>query len=232
MAATVNDLIAVWEVKVGGYKNSLPTEVQDRVNLLNAAKHMVWLALVAAGRAPAGIGNWFAKSTTLAYLSTEREKDLPSDFHDILFVEPTTATWEEVAFEGLDFYKDVFQNNRRSATAVVPADGTRYYVVAGDQPAKLLIDRKCTGGITLQIWYTSILPEWTAVGDSVTRLPTPYQDAVVNLAAMMTAMSKQDAAIAGIWKSLWDENKALLGAVAGKRQSGSVFGPKTYDNKA
>lgn len=230
MAATVGDLIAIWNIKAGGYRDSLPNGDTDKIVLLNAAKHMIWASMVAAGRPPKGNGNWFAKSAQIAFTASDREKDLPSDFHDVLFVEPVTATWEEVNFEAQDFYKDVFRQNRRSATAVTPADGTRFYVIAGDNPAKIIIDRKCTGGVTLQVWYTSVLPEWTASGDSVTRLPTPYQDAVVNLAALMNAASRQDPNITQLWKMLYEDNKALIAIVGSLRQNASIVSPQTYDN--
>jgi hypothetical protein len=230
MALTVNDLILVWEIKAAGYKDSLPAGVTDRIKLLNAAKEMVWQRIVNAGRSPKGSGNWFVKSTSLALTSSEREKDLPTDFHDVVFVESVTATWEAVAFEAQDFYKQPFRARRRTAATVGPEDGTRMYVIAGDVPAKFILDKKCAGGITLTVWYTSILPEWTATTDSVTRIPNPYQDAIVNLAAMMSAMSRQDAALSGLYKTLWDENKELIDVIASGRQYASAVSQQPADN--
>lgn len=228
--ATLQSLIDIWRIKAGGYRDALPGQEADQIKLLNAAKEKVWQHIVAAGRANGGNGNWFIKSATVAVSTGERDKDLATDFHDMLMVESLTSGWEGVKFEGTDFYKTAWRDSRRTAGNADATVTPRFYVVAGDYQAKILLDRAPNANIVLTYWYTSILPEWTADTDVIDRILRPYQDAIVNLAAMMNAMSRHDAAIAGLWKSLWDEDKALILGTANTRQGGNVVEPKPYDN--
>ena len=226
--ATLQTLIDLWGLKAGGYRDSLPNDVTDKIRLLNAAKNKVWQHLLAAGRT--GGGNWFIKSGALTLGAGVQDVDLPADFHDIAFVQATTATWEAVRFVPSDFYKDVYRENRQTAGNAVVADGTRYYTISGDTPARFNLDRP-TAGIALLIFYTSILPEYALATDVIDRVATVYQDAIVNLAMLMTEMSRQDAAMAGLWKAMWDEDKTLIaGAAASRRAVAGVVSAQPYDN--
>lgn len=226
--ATLQTLIDLWDLKAGGYRDSLPNGITDKIRLLNAAKNKVWQHLLAAGRA--GGGNWFVKSGTLALGAGVQDADLASDFHDIAFVQATTAGWEAVRFVPSDFYKDVYRENRQTAGNAAATDGTRYYTVTGDTPARFNLDRP-TGGISLLYFYTSLLPEYSAASDVIDRVATVYQDAIVNLALLMTEISRQDSAMAQLCKAMWDEDKALIaGAAASRRSLAGVVAPMPYDN--
>jgi len=230
MALTVQSLLDSLDVKVGGYKDSLPTATAnaDKIRLLNAAKNKVWQHLVAAGRMTGG--NWFVKKSTLALGAGLNDVDLPADFHDMASVQGATAGWEAVRFVPSDFWKDVYREQRQTAGNAAAADGTRYYLISGDVPAVFNLDRP-TAGISLTIFYTSLLPEYSAAGDNIDRMTTVYQDAIVNCAAMMNAMSRQDVAIANLFKAMWDEDKALIAGVASSRRSlAGVVKEMPYDN--
>ena len=225
--ATLQTLIDLWDLKAGGYRDSLPNGVTDKIRFLNASKNKVWQHLLAAGRA--GGGNWFVKSAALALGAGVQDVDLPADFHDIAFAQATTATWEAVRFVPSDFYKDVYRENRQTAGNAAATDGTRYYTISGDTPARFNLDRP-TAGISLLIFYTSLLPEYALATDVIDRVATVYQDAIVNLAMLMTEMSRQDAAMAQLWKAMWDEDKLLIaGAAASRRSVAGVVEPKSYD---
>lgn len=229
--ATLQTLIDLWDLKAGGYRDSLPNGLPDKIRLLNAAKNKVWSHLVAAGRVNGG-GNWFVKDGTLTLGSGAQDVDLPSDFHNMAFVQATTAGWEGVRFAPSDYHKDVYRENRQQTGNATSADGTRLYVIGGDTPARFNLDRP-TAGIALKILYTSLLPEYAAATDVIDRVPSVYQDAIVNLAAMMGAMSRQDAVLGPLWQSLWAEDKALIIGGAGKRQIAGNVGvveTKPYDN--
>ena len=228
--ATVQNLIDIWRIKAGGLRDSLPGQEADQIKLLNAAKEMVWQHLVAAGRANGGNGNWFIKSGTVAVSTGERDKDLAVDVHDVMLVECLTSGWEAVKFEGTDFYKTVFRDSRRTAGNAGPAVSPRFYVIAGDYQPKIMLDRAPDANITLTYWYTAVLAEWTTDTDNIDKILRPYQDAVVNLAAMMNAMSRHNSEIAALWKSLWDDNKTLIAGTASTRQGGNVVEPRPYDN--
>lgn len=229
--ATVQTLLNLWDLKAGGYRDSLPNGDTDKIRLLNAAKNKVWAHLVAAGRAGGG-GNWFIKDGTLALGSGAQDVDLPSDFHDMAFVQATTAGWEGVRFAPSDFYKDVYRENRQQSGNAAATDGTRLYAISGDTPARFNLDRP-TAGISLKIFYTSLLPEYAAAADVIDRIATVYQDAIVNLAAMMSAMSRQDIPLAQLWQAMWNEDKSLIVGAASKRQIAGNVGvveTKPYDN--
>jgi len=230
MANTVADLILNWNIKAGGYRDSLPNGDADKIILLNAAQHKLWQHLLAAGRGAGGSGNWFTTSAAVTFTTADKDKALAADCHDVSFVECTTSGWEEVNFEASNFYKDVFRQNRRSAVAAAPTDLTRYYVVSGDQPPVLHLDRKPNASISLTVHYTRILVDFTASTDSTVGIPTCYRDAIVNLAAFMNALSRHDVAIAQLYQALWNEDKALIAAVGTIRQTASAVSAKAYDN--
>lgn len=225
--ATVQTLVDLWDLKAGGYRDSLPNGVTDKIRLLNASKNKVWQHIVAAGRAG---GNWFIKSGPLVLGAAVNDVDLPADFHDMAFVQGVTAGWEGVRFAPSDFYKDVYRENRQQAGNAAATDGTRYYAISGDTPARFNLDRP-TAGITLTIFYTSLLPEYALATDVIDRVTTVYQDAIVNLALLMTNLSRQDADMAALYKAMWDEDKALISGVASNRHMvAGVVSPKPYDN--
>lgn len=227
--ATLQNLIDLWDLKAGGYRDSLPNGQADKILLLNASKNKVWQHLVAAGRVAGGSGNWFIKSATLALGSGVQDVDLPADCHDVAFVQATSVGWEGVRFVPSDFYKDVYRENRQQAGNAASGDGTRYFTVSGDKPAQFNLDRP-TAGVSLKIFYTSLLPEWTAPADVIDRVLTIYQDAIVNLAATMSSMSRQDVAMAQLWLGMWNEDKALIAGVANVRQIAGIVSPKPYDS--
>lgn len=233
--ATVQDLIELWRIKAGGIRESMPGGVPDQIKLLNAAKHRVWQHIIAAGRTNGGNGNWFVKetSTDLSLTTTTRDVDLPLDFHDLVFVEAATpAGWLGVKFEAQDFWKVTFRDSRRTAGTVGPetANGTRYYVVSGDNPARFSLDRFPSETITLNVFYTSILPEWTLTTSNVDRVPTCYFDQIVDLAIMMSYLSRERMEQAAAWKAIWDENKALILGVANTRQRATDVSRQPGDN--
>lgn len=225
--ATVQTLIDLWDLKAGGYRDSLPNGVTDKIRLLNAAKNKVWQHIIAAGRTG---GNWFIKSGSLVLGAGLNDVDLPADFHDMAFVQGATTGWEGVRFVPSDFYKDVYRENRQQAGNAAATDGTRYFAISGDTPARFNLDRP-TAGITLTIFYTSLLAEYALATDVIDRVATVYQDAIVNLALLMTNLSRQDAGMATLYKAMWDEDKALISGVASNRHIvAGVVAAKSYDN--
>ena len=223
MAATVQTFVDLLNTKLHGYQFSQPQGNDDKIRQLNAAKHKVWLALVAAGRA--GGGNWFIKKATLN--ASGLDNALPADFHDLAFIECTTGGWTGVQVKALDFMTMVFQEQRRNANALTPQD-TIYYVVSGATPAQISFAR-LGAGTAFNIFYTYFLGDWTALSDDASMIPPPYVDMVCNYAAAAINANVQDAAMEALWRGRWDEDKGFVAAVSNKRQIADNVAARSYD---
>ena len=81
----------------------------------------------------------------------------------------------------------------------------------------------------MDVFYTSILPEWTALTTNIDRLPTPYHDAAVNYAATILLGGTQDIALAEKVNNDWAADKEMIISSAQGRNLGDVVSPEGFD---
>ena len=229
--ATVSSLFPSLNDKLGPYSDSLDIpDVNDgnarRVRALNGAQSKVWKMLVGSGKQQRS--NWFSKRATVQFTAGLREKDLPTDFHDILFVESTA-----IPMKPSGWHKQEWQKARKEdAQADLTSLDTMWWVVGGSTTGvpQLLIGRKPDATLDVVVHYTASLVEWDDVGDSIDHIPEPYRDAMTTYAALLlTASEAQDTPIASFLRELWNEDKAMIAAAAGIRQSAEFLEPIGQD---
>ena len=228
--ATVQDLLNILDDKLLAYSlaSALDTPggtnaLTKKIRALNAGHHKVWQILVAAGKDHRT--NWFGAESSEVFASGSRTSALPADFHDLLWAESPS-----VLMKAGSQHRMSWQQDRQNNTSVAPsAIRALYYLVTGDHTPNLEISRKTTG-VTVDVHYTSILPEWTAAGDNSDRIPTPFYDAICNWAASSLINSAQSPAVAAIWFQKWQDDKVMIAAAAARRQLGDVISGEGFDS--
>lgn len=221
--ATVADLVTLLDDKLLPYKNAVRSRVEpspdddSKVRALNAGQHKVWALILAAGRERRA--NWFAKSTSISFSAGARSASLPTDCHDVLFVESTDGP----VFKPSAWNKEEWQKERAKTGNQDPANlGTVYWVTTGDYTPTLHISRFTTG-IDTTVFYTSTLTDWTATSDNIDRILVPYQDAITNYAATVLVSATIDPETHALWKNLWDDDRAMIQMAVTVRQSSDML---------
>ncbi len=229
--ATVQDLLDILDDKLLAYGTSSAldtpgggtTATVKKIRALNTGHHKVWQILVAAGKDHRT--NWFGKVSSEVFATGVRSEALPTDFHDLLWAESTSVLMKAGAQ-----HRASWQQDRQDNSSATPGNlSALYYLVTGDYTPNLEISRKTTG-VTVDVHYTSILPEWTAAGDNSDRIPTPFYDAICNWAASDLINSAQSPAVAAIWFQKWQDDKAMIAAAAAQRQLGDVISSEGFDS--
>lgn len=228
--ATVQNLLDILNDKLGAYSlasaldtPSGRTALQKKITALNAGQHKVWQILVAAGKDHRT--NWFGKVSAETFSTGVKSKALPTDFHDLLWVESTSVLMKAGAQ-----HRMFWQQDRKNDASIAPGSlRVLYYLVTGDYTPKLEISRKTTG-VTVDVHYTSILSEWTAAGDNADKISTPFYDAIGNWAASSLINSAHSPAVAAIWFEKWQEDKVMIAAAAARRQLGDVISGEGFDS--
>lgn len=222
--ATVADLVTLLDDKLLPYKNAVRSRVESspdddsKVRALNAGQHKVWALMLAAGRERRA--NWFAKSTTLTFAAGDRDMSLPTDCHDVLFVESTDGA----ILKPSAWNKEEWQKERATTGNTAPADiGTIYWIATGDYTPTLNISRYTTG-LDVTVFYTSTLTDWTATTDNIDRILVPYQDAITNYAAATLISATIDPEAQQLWKSFWESDMAMIQGAVMQRQSSDMLG--------
>lgn len=228
--ATVQTLLDILDDKLMPYSTASAldtpsgrTALQKKITALNAGQHKVWQILVAAGKDHRT--NWFGKVSSEVFASGDNSEALPTDFHDLLWAESTSVLMKAGAQHRMSWQQDRKDNSNATPSAL----RVLYYLVTGDYTPNLEISRKTTG-VTVDVHYTSILPEWTAAGDNSDRIPTPFFDAICNWAASDLLNSAQNPAVANIWFQKWQDDKIMIAAAAAQRQLGDVISSEGFDS--
>jgi len=225
--ATVQDLLDALEPKILGYQDAIVpagldpvTELPKRkISYLNEAQHEVWKTLVGIGRE--FDSHWFTKEQPITAGAGEKDFSLPADFHQILMLEATDATWRETRFEKRGFHNPQFLSGRYSAAGDLPVptagnpNAPVVYAVGRANPAKLYLSHSFPG-VQLQGLYVYTLANLTAASDSIDDLLPPYAAPLTNYAAEQILRSVHEVSLSEGWGKRWGGNVTAMREAASR----------------
>lgn len=216
---TGQDLITMTNARLGGYQNSVKTEVL--MDFINAGKDDLWAVLKDLN------DNFFMSSTQntdatqLNYFpsldSATREYTLPDDFQELQFIEVLTSGYEDVQF----IYKPIthpdFLRARREATAdgVSANQGAYLYDIIGKGTFMLASYPETT--LYARLWYVKNIPD-LEVGDTLDEIILPFSKKIAEYATQKVMLRNQDQAMFEEWKKEWRDAIILVATTADPRQ--------------
>jgi hypothetical protein len=225
--ATVADLVTLLDVKLLGFASALTPAGLDpstenlarKIAVLNESYHTVWRVLV--GLEKEFESYWFTKRVTSlsAGGGLVRDFNLPSDFHDMLYIEVASPDASRVIhFERAGFNTLAFISERQQTANVAPTtlpdEKVIHYVTARGNPSRLHLGRSFATGTTLSYIYTYFLADLTGSGDSIDDLMTPYQGPVTSCAAAVLLNAVHESGLAQGWESRYERDVASMRGAA------------------
>lgn len=194
----------------------------DKIAALEEAKSQVWRLLVASdngwfvvpSQKSPGADDHFPDITQAA----GRSYDLPPAFHQMYYVDVTTAAKQDFKFIATQMRDSTYRAKRRTTTAAAASAGKKeyYYDIVGINPAKLVLAEGLPTSevLAVTIFFVKMLDRWTALTDSVDDMILPFMPVVVTRAAQILAAGVDDREMASELRDEWQEQKAELLAVA------------------
>lgn len=197
-------------------------ENKDKIAAMEEAKSQLWRLLVASDN------GWFVVSSQVSPGADDhfpqitaadgRSYDLPPAFHQMYYVDITTATKQDFEFYNTQMRDEKFKKKRRttSASNALAAERVYYYDIIGINPAKLLMAEGLPTGEVLDvtIFFVRLLDRWTAVADSVDDMVLPFLPAIAAGAASLLAPGRGDTSLASSLRDDWDRMKSEVLAVS------------------
>ncbi len=194
----------------------------DKIAALEEAKSQVWRLLVASdngwfvvpSQKSPGADDHFPDITQAA----GRSYDLPPAFHQMYYVDVTTASKQDFKFLATQMRDSKYRGKRRTTTAAAATSGEKeyYYDIVGANPAKLVLAEGLPTSevLAVTIFFVKILDRWTALTDSVDDMILPFMPVIATRAAQILAAGVGDQEMAGQLRAEWQEQRAEILAVS------------------
>ena len=217
---TVDDFIRQVNLKLrADHAGSI--EDLDKIAALEEAKSQVWRLLVASDN------GWFVVPSQNSPSADDhfpditqaagRIYDLPPAFHQMYYVDVTTASKQDFKFIAIQMRDSTYRKKRRTTSAAAASSDEReyYYDIIGANPAKLVLAEGLPTSVVLAvtIFFVRILDRWTALADSVDDMILPFMPVVVTRAAQILAAGVGDKEMASDLRAEWQEQRAEILAI-------------------
>ena len=207
--ATAQDLLNLLEPKLLGYQDALTpagltpaTEnLARKIHFLNEGWHAAWRALTGIDvRANA---HWFVKDATVTVTANSFDANLPADFHDLIFIEPTDEAYDHIVFKKIGMHQPRFKSDRESDLGnFLTTDVEVYYSVTYGNPAKLRLARSSPGAAFNAVYRYS-LPNITLSSTVIDDMPAPYRPPITDYAAAGILNAVHEPELARHWWERW-----------------------------
>lgn len=228
---TGQDLIDLTKARLGGYQNSLDTDVL--MSHINEGKDEVWALLkslddqyfvVRSQATVAANDYYFAPLTTGA-----REYTLPSDFREVKLIEVTTSGYTDVRFVYRDAHHPDFAEARRGANYSNAANGScgiYYYTIYGKSTFALA--NYPEAAMTLVLWYVRALADYEAA-DTVDEILFSFAKKIAEYAAMKVMLVQQDQSQFEEWQKVWRQDVLSVATAANHRNQSDIVCAQEFE---
>lgn len=221
---TGQDLIDLTKARLGGYQNSLDTEVL--MSHINEGKDEVWGLLkslddqyfVVQSQATTSTADYYFSSLSTAL----REYTLPSDFREVKLIEVTTSGYTDVRFVYRDAHHPDFAEARRAANYDnTPSNSScvYYYTIYGKSTFALA--NYPEAAITLRLWYVRALADYEAA-DTVDEILLSFAKKIAEYAAMKVMLLQQDQPQFEEWQKVWRQDILSIATSANNRNQSDI----------
>lgn len=216
---------------LGGYQNAVDEGVL--LTLLNEGKNEVWMILKSlradwfmqsSQNTDSNLANFFAPLN-----SAKREFPLPSDYHEMKFIEVLDAGFEDVEFIYRDMATSEWKEQRRANTNQAPnstANLQYHYDIVGKNT--MILAEYPQIGFNAKLWYVRMVPDFS-IDDPVDEIVYPYGSKIAMYATKLLMLTNQDTQMWTAWKEEWKEAVQRIAMSASPRQIADTVYVESWD---
>lgn len=218
-AFTVSDAIRRVNRKLRGRAGAVSK--LDKIEAIDDAHQALWRTLLMSYR------GWFVVESQKIesgdpdffpdIVDTATEYDLPTELHQIYYIESTIAGRQDYKFHPTTMPDDEFRKRRQSVVTVTSNEKSYWYDVVGDNPPRLVLGQSIPPSVSplvVKIWYVKRLDKLTAEADILTAAPVPFFGPMCALAAAQIASDIEAFDLCAKLKAEWEEARFEVVALA------------------